>query len=68
MKKFARKLCVKEAEELEGKPRLCGLYFPLALQTRLWHNGTYGKIDVRAKLPKGIGVWPAIWNVGKNIG
>jgi len=28
---------------------------------------TYGKVDVRAKLPTGIGTWPAIWMLGQNI-
>ncbi len=27
----------------------------------------YGRIDVRAKLPKGQGIWPAIWMLGANI-
>lgn len=28
---------------------------------------TYGRVEVRAKLPSGVGTWPAIWMVGKNI-
>jgi beta-glucanase (GH16 family) len=28
---------------------------------------TYGRVDVRAKMPFGEGTWPAIWTLGKNI-
>jgi hypothetical protein len=28
---------------------------------------TYGRIDVRARLPIGEGTWPAIWTLGSNI-
>lgn len=29
-------------------------------------NYTYGKIDIRAKLPSGEGTWPALWTLGSN--
>jgi len=28
---------------------------------------TYGRVEARAKMPFGIGTWPAIWMLGKNI-
>ncbi len=28
---------------------------------------TYGRVDVRAKLPAGSGTWPAIWMLGQNV-
>ena len=28
---------------------------------------TFGRVDVRAKIPVGAGTWPAIWTLGKNI-
>jgi hypothetical protein len=28
---------------------------------------TYGRIDIRARLPKGQGLWPALWMLGNNI-
>jgi len=51
---------------LEGKQEFAAI-LPLSLTTtRLW-TGPNGKLDVGAKLTKGIGVWPAIWNVGRKI-
>jgi beta-glucanase (GH16 family) len=28
---------------------------------------TYGKVEVRAKIPAGVGTWPAIWMLGSDI-
>ncbi|MEM0997954.1 MAG: family 16 glycosylhydrolase [Bacteroidota bacterium] len=28
---------------------------------------THGRVEVRAKMPSGLGTWPAIWMLGKNI-
>jgi beta-glucanase (GH16 family) len=27
----------------------------------------YGKVEIRAKMPAGVGTWPALWMLGKNI-
>ena len=31
------------------------------------YSTAYGRFDIRAKLPKGRGSWPAIWMLGENI-
>src|SRR5699024_5686714 len=37
------------------------------LDTKGKAEWTYGRVVVRAKLPKGRGTWPAIWMLGANI-
>ena len=39
-------------------------YTSARLITKGKGDWTYGRIDVRAKLPKGVGTWPAIWMLG----
>ncbi|MFS4467786.1 family 16 glycosylhydrolase [Maribacter sp. 2210JD10-5] len=41
-------------------------YTAASLTTKDLAQWTYGKIEVSAKLPKGIGLWPAIWMLGEN--
>jgi beta-glucanase (GH16 family) len=41
-------------------------YTSASLTTRGKASWTYGRIEVRAKLPSGRGVWPAIWMLGTN--
>jgi beta-glucanase (GH16 family) len=42
-------------------------YTSAALETYAKADWLYGRIEVRAKLPAGRGVWPAIWMLGSNI-
>ena len=42
-------------------------YTSTRLKTQGKFSFTYGKVEVRAKLPKGVGTWPAIWMLGDNI-
>ncbi len=42
-------------------------YTAASLITRNKAAWQYGRIEVRAKLPEGKGVWPAIWMLGQNI-
>jgi len=43
-------------------------YTSASLTTLGKASWTYGRIEVRAKLPAGRGMWPAIWTLGTNIG
>lgn len=42
-------------------------YTSARLVTRGKKEFTYGRIEIRAKLPPGRGLWPAIWMLGSNI-
>ena len=42
-------------------------YTSASLHTKGKAEWTYGRIEVRAKLPPGRGTWPAIWMLGTNI-
>lgn len=42
-------------------------YTSARLLTKGKFDFTYGRIDVKAKLPSGSGTWPAIWMLGANI-
>ena len=41
-------------------------YTSASLTSRGKASWTYGRIEVRAKLPSGRGTWPAIWTLGTN--
>lgn len=43
-------------------------YTSASLTTRGKASWTYGRIEVRAKLPAGRGTWPAIWTLGADRG
>ncbi len=49
-------------DNFEGKPITAA-----SLNTAGKREFLYGKFEVRAKLPKGRGTWPAIWFLGTNI-
>ena len=44
------------------------LYTSARISTRGKMEFQYGRLEARAKLPTGMGVWPAIWLLGSNIG
>lgn len=51
-----------KAENISGQS-----YTSSRLTTQNKFNLKYGRIDIRAALPKGQGIWPALWMLGKNI-
>ena len=42
-------------------------YTSARIHTKNKHTFTYGKIEMRAKLPRGQGIWPAFWLLGSDI-
>jgi len=42
-------------------------YTSSRIKTQNKKSFKYGRIDIRAKLPKGQGIWPALWMLGANI-
>lgn len=42
-------------------------YSSARIKTQGKYSFKYGKIEFRAKLPTGVGTWPAIWSLGDNI-
>lgn len=44
-----------------------GGYTSARLKTQGLYDFTYGKVEVRAKLPSSQGTWPAIWLLGSNF-
>ena len=49
-----------------GKP-VTAEYTSASLTTLKSASWTYGRIEVRAKIPKGRGTWPAVWTLGVNM-
>ena len=43
-------------------------YTSTRMKTQSRYDFTYGKVEVRAKLPASAGTWPAIWMLGSNFG
>ena len=54
---------------VEAKSESAGnqIYTSSRLTTQNKYNFKYGRVDIRAALPKGQGIWPALWMLGKNI-
>lgn len=42
-------------------------YTSASLTTRGRQDWTYGRIEARVRLPRGRGMWPAVWMLGSNI-
>lgn len=41
-------------------------YTSARISTKYHASWKYGRIEVKAKLPRGVGLWPAIWMLGNN--
>ena len=51
----------------ENDKKEAGSYTSARIVTKGKKDFTFGKIETRAKMPTGLGIWPAIWMLGSNI-
>ncbi len=54
------------AEKIDDNQTV-GSYTSSRMVTRGKKEFQYGKLEIRAKLPSGTGIWPAIWMLGSNF-
>ena len=64
-KEIFRNARYQEANSRRGKE--FAEYTSASLTTQGLGQWKHGRVEVRAKLPRGRGVWPAIWMLGTNI-
>lgn len=53
--------------EADNIPYLGSDYTSARITTQGKQSFTYGRIDIRALLPEGQGLWPALWMLGQNF-
>lgn len=53
--------------EATNKPSGGASYSSARMVSKGKQSFQYGRIDIRAKLPEGQGIWPALWMLGDNI-
>lgn len=56
-------LIIEAKEEIEGNSN----YTSSRINTQNKFSFNYGRVDIRAALPVGQGIWPALWMLGDNI-
>merc|ERR1719271_448748 len=61
-------LLVLEARRKPNGPNAVGGYSSARIKTQGRFSFTYGRAEMRAKAPYGVGLWPAFWTLGDNIG
>ena len=60
-------LKIKAIKETYSNPQTGSLQNYTSARLNSKYAFTYGKVEVRAKLPSELGTWPAIWTLGQNI-
>lgn len=60
-------LIIEARKDGDAVPGAIYGYTSASLHTKDTARWTYGRFEVRAKLPRGRGTWPAIWLLGANI-